>query len=34
MSKARGAIFYNMELDSYQDTFLVHSAGKIVFFPE
>jgi pectin methylesterase-like acyl-CoA thioesterase len=26
------AIFYNMELDSYQDTFLVHSAGKLVFF--
>jgi len=26
------AIFYNMELDSYQDTFLVHSAGKLVYF--
>jgi pectin methylesterase-like acyl-CoA thioesterase len=28
------AIFYNMELDSYQDTFLVHSAGKIVYFQD
>jgi len=26
------AIFYNMELDSYQDTFLVHSANKLVYF--
>lgn len=26
------AIFENMELDSYQDTFLVHSAGKLVYF--
>ena len=25
-------IFYNMNLDSYQDTFLVHSAGKLVYF--
>ena len=25
-------ILYNMELDSYQDTFLVHSAGKLVYF--
>src|SRR5450756_515564 len=28
------AIFYNMELDSYQDTFLVHSAGKLVYFQD
>jgi hypothetical protein len=27
-------IFYNMELDSYQDTFLVHSAGKLVYFQD
>ena len=26
--------FYNMELDSYQDTFLVHSAGKLVYFQD
>jgi len=25
---------YNMELDSYQDTFLVHSAGKLVYFQD
>ena len=28
------ATFYNMELDSYQDTFLVHSAGKLVYFQD
>ncbi len=28
------AIFYNMELDSHQDTFLVHSAGKLVYFQD
>ena len=28
------AIFDNMELDSYQDTFLVHSAGKLVYFQD
>ncbi len=27
-------ILYNMELDSYQDTFLVHSAGKLVYFQD
>jgi len=27
-------IFYNMELDSYQDTFLIHSAGKLVYFQD
>jgi hypothetical protein len=27
-------IFYNMDLDSYQDTFLVHSAGKLVYFKD
>ena len=26
------AIFYNINLASYQDTFLVHSAGKLVYF--
>jgi pectin methylesterase-like acyl-CoA thioesterase len=26
--------FYNMELDSYQDTFLVHSASKMVYFQD
>jgi pectin methylesterase-like acyl-CoA thioesterase len=26
------AIFYNMELDSYQDTFLIHYTGKLVYF--
>ncbi len=28
------AIFLNMELDSFQDTFLVHSAGKLVYFQD
>ena len=28
------AIFENIELDSYQDTFLVHSAGKLVYFQD
>jgi pectinesterase len=28
------AIFDNIELDSYQDTFLVHSAGKLVYFQD
>jgi pectin methylesterase-like acyl-CoA thioesterase len=28
------AIFYNMELDSHQDTFLVHSSGKLVYFQD
>jgi pectin methylesterase-like acyl-CoA thioesterase len=28
------ASFLNMELDSYQDTFLVHSAGKLVYFQD
>jgi|GEM_PF-1077732 len=28
------ATFYNMELDSHQDTFLVHSAGKLVYFQD
>jgi pectin methylesterase-like acyl-CoA thioesterase len=26
------AIFYNMELDSYQDTFLINSAGSLAYF--
>jgi pectin methylesterase-like acyl-CoA thioesterase len=26
--------FYNLELDSYQDTFLVHSMGKLVYFQD
>lgn len=28
------AIFLNMNLDSYQDTFLIHSAGKLVYFQD
>jgi polygalacturonase/pectin methylesterase-like acyl-CoA thioesterase len=28
------AIFFNMELDSHQDTFLVHSSGKLVYFQD
>jgi autotransporter-associated beta strand protein len=28
------AILYNIELDSHQDTFLVHSAGKLVYFQD
>jgi pectin methylesterase-like acyl-CoA thioesterase len=28
------AIFYNMDLDSHQDTFLIHSAGKLVCFQD
>lgn len=28
------AIFYNMELDSHQDTFLVHYSGKLVHFQD
>jgi pectin methylesterase-like acyl-CoA thioesterase len=28
------ALFDNIELDSYQDTFLVHSAGKLVYFQD
>lgn len=28
------AIFYNMELDSHQDTFLVHYSGKLVYFQD
>jgi pectinesterase len=28
------AIFENIELDSFQDTFLVHSAGKLVYFQD
>ncbi len=28
------AIFLNMELDSFQDTFLVHSAGKLIYFQD
>lgn len=28
------AIFYNMELDSYQDTFLVNSEGNLVYFQD
>lgn len=28
------AIFLNIELDSFQDTFLVHSAGKLVYFQD
>jgi pectin methylesterase-like acyl-CoA thioesterase len=28
------AIFLNLELDSFQDTFLVHSAGKLVYFQD
>ena len=28
------AIFDNIELDSFQDTFLVHSAGKLVYFQD
>ena len=27
-------ILYNMELDSHQDTFLVHSQGKLVYFQD
>ena len=27
-------VLYNMELDSYQDTFLVHSSGKLVYFQD
>lgn len=27
-------ILYNMELDSYQDTFLSHSAGKLIYFQD
>jgi pectin methylesterase-like acyl-CoA thioesterase len=32
--EATQCILYNMELDSYQDTFLVHSAGKLVYFQD
>jgi pectin methylesterase-like acyl-CoA thioesterase len=32
--EATRCALYNMELDSYQDTFLVHSAGKLIYFQD